>query len=316
MRALLALVALLLSTTAAPAYRAHVDGWEVFDFDAKDMNVVGCMAARPNQEGTRLNFVISTTYSWAVGFANEAWQLPKGGRTDIAAYVDRKLIASGKGWHLDEKTIFLPVAGVEPFRALQMGHRLVVQTPYGSEPFALVGSAKAMYAALDCVATLAPPPTASQARQVVPQSEAAIMIVNLLNAAGIRYQLNQSRPGSAAVTFSMADGTFGSFVASRGAGTPRADDYAADVIRSWSEFCKGDFISGRQAIPSVDGSVVRKVLTTCRASEGTKAAEITIIRRPSGFLVELTHVYPAETVPNEVGRAAIMDAAIRMVGGR
>jgi hypothetical protein len=150
----------------------------------------------------------------------------------------------------------------------------------------------------------------------VPQAEAAIMIVNLLNAANVRYQLHEPKPGSAAVTFSMADGTFGSFVASRGSGTPNADDYAADVIRSWSAFCKGDFISGRQAIPSVDGSVVRKVLTTCRASEGTKAAEITIIRRPSGFLVELTHAYPAEAIPNEVGRAAIMDAALKIIGGR
>jgi hypothetical protein len=51
MRQLLALVALLLSATAASAYRENVDGWEVFDFDAKDMNVVGCMAARPNQGG-------------------------------------------------------------------------------------------------------------------------------------------------------------------------------------------------------------------------------------------------------------------------
>jgi hypothetical protein len=319
MRALLALVALLLSTTAAPAYRAHVDGWEVFDFDAKDMSVVGCMAARPYVGGTRLSFVISTKYEWAVGVANEIWQLQNGATTDVAIHVDRKFVASGKAWHLDGKSALLPIGGVEPFRALQLGHRLDLQTPSGSLSFKLDGSAKAMFAALDCVATLAAPPAKLQAKAIdlLPHAEAAVMLANLLKAAGvIGYKLRQQEPGSADVIFYFPDGTYGSFSAARGAGTPSADDYAGHAIRAWSKFCKGDFLSGRRSIPTVDGSVVRKVITTCRESQGTKAGEITIIRRPSGFLMELVHSYPADIVPNEVERAATIDAAMKMAVGR
>jgi hypothetical protein len=145
MRRLVALIALLLSATAASAYRANVDGWEVFNFATKETgrDVVGCMSGRPYQDGTRLSFVITTEYTWAVGVANNAW-VPQQGAGAITVYVDRKLIASGKGFALDPKTILLPLSGIEPFRALQMGRRLDLQSPHGSLSFILDGSAKAM----------------------------------------------------------------------------------------------------------------------------------------------------------------------------
>ncbi len=302
------------------------EGWEVFDFATKEGNtdLVGCMAGRSYPDGTRLSFVVTTSFSWAVGVANETWELAKGATTDVAALVDRKFVASGKAWHTDNKSALLPLDGLRPFRALQTGRRLQLQTPQGHLAFELSGSAKAMDAVLECVRTL-PPPPGQQTKvlpeiQLLPQSEAAMMIVNLLNSAGIAgYRLITPMPGDVSVPFSLPDGTFGSFRAARGAGTPLADDFAGTVIRRYSDRCKDDFLSGRQSIPSVDGSVIRKVVTTCRdRAGGVWGTESTIVRRTTGFLIEVTHMYPAGVtgVGNDRERQALLNAALGLSEGR
>jgi hypothetical protein len=46
-------------------------------------------------------------------------------------------------------------------------------------------------------------------------------------------------------------------------------------------------------VPSTDGGVVRKVVSTCRAIGDDTATEMTIVRRASGFLTELTLITSA-----------------------
>jgi hypothetical protein len=43
------------------------------------------------------------------------------------------------------------------------------------------------------------------------------------------------------------------------------------------------FMSGKQSTPSVDGSVVRKVVTTCRTGETAVATEAKFVRQANGF---------------------------------
>jgi hypothetical protein len=145
--------------------------------------MVACLAARNFQDGTRLSFVVTTEYNWAIGLANQSWTLQRNGTTDIAAYVDQKFIASGKAWHLDNRVAFLPLTGAEAYHALQKGQRLELQTPYGYLTYALAGSGKAMYAVLGCIKTLLPQQgiqPAADAR-VVPQAETMAMLTNSLN---------------------------------------------------------------------------------------------------------------------------------------
>jgi hypothetical protein len=100
------------------------------------------------------------------------------------------------------------------------------------------------------------------------------------------------------------------FSAARGRDTWSADDYAGDTVGSYAKLCQGQFTSGKQSIPSVDGSVVRKVLTTCRTGDITGVTETTIIRHANGFLLELTHVFRADDTA-QIGkdRGAMVDAA-------
>jgi hypothetical protein len=190
----------------------------------------------------------------------------------------------------------------------------------------LAGTGKAMYAVLDCVRTLQPPQTAQSPPQrddvrVVPQVEAMAMVSNLLNAAGVRgFRLDPPKPDGSRITFSLSDGTLGMFLALRGPGTVSADDHASYLIAQYSDICKGgEFLSGKQSVPSTDGSVVRKVMSTCRSGDNAGVSETTIIRRPDGFLIELTQVIPPsiagrpeQHVPGQGERAALVNAAIQM----
>jgi hypothetical protein len=308
------------------AYNVDVEGWQIRYFP--ESAPTGCIMGGTFRDGTRLSVIVTAKYEWALALSNASWNLKKDGTTDVAINVDQKFVASGKATHYDRTIALLPLTGAAPFRALQTGHRLDLQTPYGNLNFQLAGSGKAMYAVLDCVKTLNPakpsPPRATTAQQedfqMLPQAEAAVMLTNLFNAAGIRdYRLDPPKPGNNAIGYNLSDGTAGFFLAARGLGTKNADDYAGIVIGKLSGICKGEFLSGKQSVPSVDGSVVRKVLTTCRTGDNTLAMETTIIRRTSGFLMELTQVVPATTATMGGGdndRSALINAAMRMGDAR
>jgi hypothetical protein len=286
--------ALLFSATAAMAYdRVSVEGWEITYFPESG-TPTGCIMGADFQDGTRVSIVLTAQYEWALGLGNNRWNLTKDAVTDVAAYVDGQFIASGKAIRVNGSIALLPLTGSAPFRALQKGQGLDLQTPYGNLKFALQGTGKAMYALLDCVKSLqprqpTPGPSATNDFQMVPQAEAVVILTNLLNAAGIRsYRLEPPKPDSPSVHFTLGDGTGGTFVAARGLGTKNADDYAAHAIGKRSKICSGQFMSGKESIPSVDGSVVRKVVTTCRTGDRHFATETTIIRQPNGFLMDLS----------------------------
>ena len=316
------------------AYSANVEGWEIRYFP--EQGPTGCIMGGTFQDGTRFSIIVSTKYEWALALSNANWNLQKDGTTDVAAYVDRHFIASGKAAHLTNTIAVLPLTGVEPYRALQKGHRLDLQTPAGNLNFLLKGTGKAMFAVLDCVKTLVPNQQAPVPRQsaraaatppadfqMVPLPEATVMLTNLFNAANIRgWSLQPPKQNDEWINFTLASGANGFFRAARGLGTRTADDHAAFVISKLSELCKGSFLSGKQSVASVDGSVVRKVVTTCHGdSKGDVATETTIIRQADGFLMELSHFMstasPASSSatsddPSKGDRAAMVDAALRL----
>jgi hypothetical protein len=325
MRRLLACTALLIaSAPACLAYHANVEGWELRYFS--ENAPTGCIMGADFQDGTRLSIIVTTKYEWALGLWNKSWKLTKDGTTDVAAYVDRQFIASGKAAHMDRSIAVLPLTGAAAFRALQTGQRLDLQVPAGNLNFALKGTGKAMYALLDCVKTLVEPrQTASAPREkdfeAVPPAEAAVILTNLLNAGGIQgYRLKPPKQDEAWIGFDLADGTIGFFRAARGLGTRTADDFAGYVISRWSELCKGKFLSGKESIPSVDGSVVRKIVTTCQEQQKNIVTETTIVRQTTGFLLELSHVLPIGSATfNDAGkedRAALVGATLKMQPAR
>jgi hypothetical protein len=324
MRRLLLITALLATT---PVEAQDFAGWQLKYFP-DDRSPTGCMMSADYRDGTRLSLIVTTKYDWALGLSNKSWALQKDATTDVAAYVDRQFIASGKAISLDTHIALLPLTGAAAYRAIQGGQQLDLRTPRGNLSFILTGTGKAMSAVLDCAKSLnrgqsSPPTSTASEVQIVPLAEATVMLVNLLNLAGISgYQLQPPSSTNGAVAFAFSDGAQGLFLAARGQGTKTADDYAAHVISKGSETCKGEYLSGKQPIPSVDGTVVRKVIATCRYGDIALVTETRVVRRPDGFLAELsqTRVLSSETSSNpsaaDSAWAALSDAAIRVGSDR
>jgi hypothetical protein len=282
------------------------------------------MAGANYRDGSRLSIIVTRNYDWALGVANPSWNLRKGAFTSFTAYVDGKVIASGRAEHLERDLAVLPLSGVDAFRALQIGDRLDLQMTFANLNFALTGTERAMTSVLECVRDLRGPeqsPQTASGYQSLSQAEAAVLLAKLLNTANIRgYVLESPKPGDVGAHFRLADGTRGWLIASRGQRTKNADDYAAFVIGQLSESCKGEFLSGKQPIPSLDGSVVRRVVTTCRSSGTAQIIETTIIRHQNGFLMDLTQFLPVSAGTSEGAkdneRAALVDAVMRLPNPR
>jgi len=160
--------------------------------------------------------------------------------------------------------------------AIAGGDQLEIVTERGRFAYSLRGTADAIDATAKCIAALNSPPVTGSTTgggssptdvRSLTAAESAEMLSKILNAAGLtNYRFDPSTGEGGWVTFTLADGTFGRFAAAVDAGT-NADNYTALVIGKQSTSCKGDFMSGRQSVPSVDGSVVRVVTTTCRQGE-------------------------------------------------
>src|SRR5262249_5871200 len=160
--------------------------------------------------------------------------------------VDGQFIASGKATHLSSTIALLLLSVAVAYRALQVGHGLVLQSLYGNLVFALSDTAKAMETSIDFVKTFKSVTQEVATRnddfQMLPQVEAMVILTNLVNAAGVRgYRLDPPKQGNLFVSYSLSDGSTGLFLAARGLGTKTADDYAGFAIGKWSELCKGEF---------------------------------------------------------------------------
>lgn len=318
------LVAIILMVTTE-AKALTVEGWRVLLFPINNQPS-GCVMTAPLQDGTTFSLVVMSDFTWGISLANARWTLVKDGVTDVAAYVDRRFVASGKAQHLSGNLVLLPLTGADPYRALQRGHRLDLQTPFGNLSFGLKGTARAMAAVLGCVQALNRSTGQTGRRdqpgvRLVSAAEATAMLTGLLNTSGVRdYRLHTSPQNRNAVTFELSDGTVGLLAAARGRETKNVDDYASVVISRSSKLCKGSFISGKEMLPSASGNVVRKVTAMCSDGGEAIVTETTVIRRPDGLLIELSHMFRDEgdrlqTEARKGQMGAVMDAAVRTSAG-
>ena len=289
------------------------------------------------QDGTTFVLVLDKNYVWGLGLINNLWSLRPEETTNVSVYIDSMFITSGTAKHIDQTMAYLPLSGLTVYRALQVGNWLELRTPYGNLKYGLAGTRNAMNDLLRCVVRLnqESASTASIAQEGPANSgnestdkfyrlnegEAAVMLANLLNAAGVRgFRIDPPQPNSGFASYSLADGTRGWFVAARGRETTNADDYSGYVLSQLTSSCKGEFLSAKQSVPSSDGTVIRKLVSTCRVNGVGTITETTIIRKPDGFLAELSQSYIRATSTNGANvesqdasdRSAVVDAAIQL----
>ena len=301
----------------------------------------GCLMQTGYVSGTKLGVAVYKDYAWGLALYNESWKLKLGGTTDVAAYVDGRLMATGKASSISSNFAILPLEKAAVYRALQIGHVLELKTPSGQLNFSLDGTAQAMELVLDCVRGLQPPTQEStetatepkpisDASNAVSSADATIMLTNMLNAAGITgYRLVppnasiEKGKGEGEVSFVLGDGSKGFFTAVKNSPPDGADEVAVGVVQGAATYCKGEFKSGKQPVSTSDGSVVRKTVAACKTESGTVIAETTIVRRSDAQLYYLMHIMNEgsrslsdDSPESASGGPQLTDAAMRFGPGK
>lgn len=325
-RTSLAIVAACLCSISAYGQSVNVAGWDVAPV-AEGTASSGCMMAADYEGGTRVGLVMFRDYSWGITLHNPKWGLAKGSKVKVEAYVDNRPLASDTAHIIEANLALLQLRGASAYQALQAGQKLELYTNVGEVRLRLTGTAKAMSAVLGCVGRMNEPRRTEAAQSsnsqdgiAVSRAEVTVMLANMFNAASVLgYKLlPPSGKEDGVVLFTLADGSGGAFFAFRGRGTPSADDAVGAVISSGAKDCKGDFLSGKQSLPSTDGSVIRKVVATCRGEGTAIVTETTVVRRDSGFLLTLQQTRPEQLGVGDantngaspVGHPGLLDAAL------
>jgi hypothetical protein len=221
------------------------------------------------------------------------------------AHIDRALIARERVTYITNKLAFMPLKGDVALRALQDGHRLTVMASAGSAVFALNGSGRAMAATEACARSLnrqAPgaraPADERRDFEYVPYSEAVSFIGERLKRNGIAdFAILPKDAKADDVIVRFADGMRGIFRAARGQDTASADQYSGLIIARLARSCSSAFLATKSSVSTFDGSVVRKVMTTCQDPDRDIASETRVTRLANGLLLEWSLLGPTNATP-------------------
>lgn len=284
------------ASAAGSALAAKVGGWDVNPMRSNTGQFSGCLMKATYDRGTTIAVMMTPKAEWALVFGHPRWKLSDGQVITLTVNVDGSIIARGRGSVYGRDLIIMPLKGAAAYASLQAGHGMRISTSLGEMgSFKLTGTRAAMDAVLECVnantqpgarppATSSAPPPATAGRQVpVPASEAMVMLNNLFAQAGVvGYRFET--PRSNTITWSLPSGVRGSFFAFRNWTAPIEQALTA-VSEAATKDCKGDLATFQKAVPTSDGTVVRKVDVACKSGESTSHLTWTIVRRLDGLLV-------------------------------
>jgi hypothetical protein len=288
-RILSVLLPFILGSGAAHAY--DVSGWDVQPV-AVDGKFIGCSMAADYDRGTRAGLMVIPREGWVITLTNRDWNLQKGYTTPANVIVDGRTVASGTAEALDKNFLVLPLEGADAYNALQRGYGMRIQTRAGTVNLSLTGTRNAMDAVLSCVQSNrqawdkpAPAPKQQPTNDLaaVPGSQALVLVTNMLASAGLTgYRVDP--PKDDLVSWTLANGVRGGLIAFRNfRGEP--EEGAAELIKSMSSNCRGDFVSAKKSTPTYDGSIVRKLVTACTEGGERNEAYITLIQQSDLLLI-------------------------------
>lgn len=285
-----------------PAYAIEVEGWEIKRHVGDNLD--GCTMSAEFQNGTTIGIAINHGYEWGLIFSNRSWALRKGSITHAALLVDGIDIGGGKAKAIEDHSIAVSLAdGTRAYRIIQQGHRMKVVVGSEASSYNLKGTSFAMSALLDCVRNSptaerqnTPESGSDSAATPVPATEALVMVSNMLAASGLTgYRLEP--PDGDLIRWSLANGVKGSFFAFRNY-RGKIDDDVAVVLGSNARVCKGDFVSAKKATPTIDGTVIRKVVSLCKDQGAAVEFQNTFIQTGQNMLV-ISHIGVASIVVDD-----------------
>lgn len=317
----LGLVALAVWLASAPAVAQKVGGWNVGPMHGGDGRFTACLMSAKYDSGTTIGVMMNAEGNWGLVFGHPRWRLREGEAITATVNVDGLVVARGTAKILGRSLILMPLQGAGAYAALQAGNAMRVTTSIGAisnRAFNLSGTRVGMDAVIDCARnnrgtsrqpSVAPPPATSRNQQTpVPAAEAMAMLNNMLAKAGISGHQFETPRGNT-ITWYLPDGTRGSFFAYRNWNAPIEQAIAAVTEVARSDCKGGDLGTMEKAVPTSDGSIVRKIAVACRLAGKDRNITWTLVRRADGLLLSFTHADqpPAAAGKDDGGRSRQLD---------
>jgi hypothetical protein len=328
------LAASLLSLSfATPVAAQNVGGWQVGLWET-DGQYNGCRMRGEFSGGTTIAIAVKAEGGWVVLLKNDTWKVNEGSSLKASLLVDGRVVASGNAdVHANQIIALNFDGGQATYNALQAGLSMQVKTDVGdTHKFSLRGTRVAMDAVLQCVANNKhryQPPRGGQQQaqnqgqqgqqnrgtqnqggaQPIPAVEAMTIITNILASSGATgYRIEP--PKNDTISWVGNDGTRGSFFGFRNY-TAQPEDAVASVFRVVSENCKGEVGTIKRSVPTLDGSIVRKLIVACRDGQSVTETSFTMIHRAGVLMViEYSGAGAGAGGQPQSQEASVVDAAL------
>ncbi|MFV0296934.1 MAG: hypothetical protein ACK5JT_12545 [Hyphomicrobiaceae bacterium] len=329
----LAIVPTLAATAQSQTFQSgNWKGKPLFD---KQGNFTRCAMTARYRSGHSLIFDADHKLSWRLWISNPSWNLTAkpNSRFSAVIVVDGGALIPVQAQVASKSLVMVPLATTaHVVNNMRKGSRMAFVVGKAKLQFTLQGTNNAIARLVQCVnkakgrsaPTTTSPPTAPKDPsdfRLLTVAQSTVLLSNLLNSSGVSgFRLLPPRDNEKRARFSLNDGTTGYLLAAEGRNTKLADDYAADATARLTKQCKGDFLSGKKSVASTDGSVVRKLVATCRTPSANTTIETTVVRKPNGFLMEITTLSAANpatlgaegTDASTRARSAISEAALKI----
>ena len=292
-------------------HEGNARGWQV----DRRQDANGCvMVGEVNAAGIEPLLFIFKNGDWSLALNSLNGSLNVGATAAVQIYVDGKYVGSARGKNISKALTKIPIGDQGAFRrAAQTGRSLEIVAPGGRFTFALRGAGSAMNELVTCFDRIRRTAGEPECRQIA-HSEASAMLAAVLDVAGVSdYRAEPPTPGEQVAIGKFADGTSLVLGACQGATADAADLSAEQGLKSAARQCRGELNIGRQTIPSSDGSIIRKVTTTCRTDPGTIFKEEVHIRRPDRLLISFGQIASSVAMPaDDARRAGLIDALVKV----
>lgn len=318
------LLFLLAVIYSSPAWSSSdVKGWVFNSYNKKkDHTLAFCEASTTYRGGHKIILLMWPSSDISIVY-EASKRFRKGKKYYTSIRIGKKLVLKGYGIGGARGSLLLDLPPTsEAYLSLYNGRFIQIQTPLTRpKRYSLIGSAAALLKLVECVnsrKTKSSAPKPPERKWLTLKQTTAALSDIFRTAGQTGHTILPTKPKHMFVEFETIDGSNGMFQAYRDVLDPTYPDRRITrIISAYSERCKNKFLSGKENVPSTDGSLIRKATTKCEMQNDYIITEDLIIQKPNGFVVEITFVYVSypDSIPkpdSSIRDGAIIDAVLKL----
>ncbi len=267
---------------------ATVQGWRVVESGSKK---TGCTMYGPQISGTTFGVIVNRTAKWGLILINKGWKFDDSEKIEFEISIDGFSMGRGTAKVAGKIALVMSVKA-KSFTALQRGHHLRIKTTHATHNIPLRGSLSAMNSLLRCVKQLPKAPQKENfsaplnSQQLYDSAKTERKMKEFFEHAKIKdYKVLPPKDDKSGSRFRLPDGTIGVFSMAKNVSISTFEQLVAKVISLDAKACKKSYRTGKENLPTTDGSLALKIVSECRSEEMGLISESLFLRRiDGGFL--------------------------------